>query len=290
MPTRTSRRSSSTTRFARNPGATAPRLRAASSRPRSRWPTGSLAPDRAPGDSLAQGDVHVTVVEEGVGVAVVGAEAAAGVRRIRDKGKERGHVSRRGSLPDHHHLPGAQLFPRFAKRRRFVIRAGTRSHVRLQRRTAKTRRVAVAASARGDGQLAAISSSPASTPGKFISSPSPTHSGHRSISAISAGPNSAPGDSHGLAGTQDGVVKKTASGKPRAAARIASMPGARRRWRSRGDRSRPRRCRAERPRGRTPAARPARSVWTCASMNDGRSTFPQRRAAPVPAGRSQPRQ
>ena len=82
-------------------------------------------------DGLAQGDVHVTVVEEGVDVAVVGAEAAARVGRIGDKGKERGHVPRRGSLPDHHHLPGAQLFPRFVKRRRFVIRAGTRSDVRL---------------------------------------------------------------------------------------------------------------------------------------------------------------
>ena len=49
--------------------------------------------------------------------------------------------------------PARSFSHAFAKRRRFVIRAGTRSHVRLQRRTAQTRRVAVAAPASGDGQL-----------------------------------------------------------------------------------------------------------------------------------------
>ena len=128
--------------------------RAASSRPRSRSPAGSPAPGRVPPRSPGAAIVvEVAVVEQGVAVAVVGGEAAAGVGLVGDERQQVVEVVLARPLADHHHQTGPELFAGLLEGGRFVVGAGTGAGVGLQRGAAQAGGVTVAPPAGGDGRV-----------------------------------------------------------------------------------------------------------------------------------------
>ena len=155
------------------------------------------------GDRVAHHAVHVAVVGDVLGVAVVGAERDPVRPVLAHERQQRLQVARHRGLADEEPDACAKALAPLLDRQHLVVRADARGGVRLQRLAEHAGRVPVDVVAPSSASFASSVSSPAMTPGKFIISARPSTRLRRMSASRSPSSSGRRGDSKTEAGTHE---------------------------------------------------------------------------------------
>ena len=169
--------------------------------------------------------VDVALAQQHVRLAVVGAERAELRPVLAHQRQQVAQVARVGGLAQQHPHPAPALLERLLDGRRLVVGADARPRRRRRARgRARPARARRRARRRAPRACASTSGSPAMTPGKFIISATPSARRRRRIASMSPTVSSRRGDSNALAGTHEGAITNTVSGRPSEASSIQCTP------------------------------------------------------------------